>query len=138
MAASHSAPTAPPTRSGTSLSSGTLFAGVLILIVGVMHLLTGIAAIAKRDLFVIDSDEIFRIDLTAWGWVHVVIAALIIVAGIGIVSGKAWGFLSGIGFAALSILANFVFAPLYPFWSLVIIAVDVLVIWALAKQIAAN
>jgi len=133
-------PTTSPTttRSGTSLNAGTLFAGVLMLIVGVMHLLTGIAAIAKRDLFIVNSDEIFRISLVGWGWVHVVIAALIIIAGLAIVSGRAWGYATGIGFATLSILANFVFAPLYPFWSLVIIAVDVLIIWALAKQLATD
>ncbi len=122
------------TRTGASSSSWTLFAGVLILIAGVMHLLTGIAAIAQRDVFVIDSDEIFRINLTAWGWIHVVIAALIIIAGIGIVTGKAWGYLTGIALAAVSVLANFIFAPMYPFWSLVIIAVDILVIWALAAR----
>ncbi|WP_216897638.1 DUF7144 family membrane protein [Nocardia alni] len=124
------------TRTGASSTSWTLFAGVLILIAGVMHLLTGIAAIAKRDVFVVDADEIFRINLTAWGWIHVVIAALIIIAGIGIVTGKAWGYLTGIVFAAVSVLANFAFASMYPFWSLVIIAVDILVIWALAKQLA--
>ncbi|GAB2707569.1 DUF7144 family membrane protein [Nocardia thraciensis] len=125
-------------RSGRSVSSWTIFSGVLLLIAGVMHLLTGIAAIAERAVFVVDEDEIFRISLTGWGWLHVVIAALLLIAGVGIVNGKSWGYLGGIVMAALSVLANFIFAPMYPFWALVIIAIDVLVIWALARQLAAD
>ncbi|WP_280261857.1 DUF7144 family membrane protein [Nocardia wallacei] len=125
-------------RSGSSLSSWTIFSGVLLLIAGVMHLLTGIAAIAERAVFVVDEDEIFRISLTGWGWLHVVIAALLVIAGIGIVNGQTWGYLGGIVMAALSVLANFIFAPMYPFWALVIIAIDVLVIWALARQLSTD
>ncbi|GAA5084918.1 DUF7144 family membrane protein [Nocardia iowensis] len=125
-----------PVRTGPALSDMTIFAGVLILITGVLHLLTAIAAIAGRDIFVVTEDQVFLIDVSAWGWIHLVIAALILIAGFGVVTGKTWGYLAGIVMASLSILDNFLFAPIYPFWALVIIAIDVLVIWALARQLS--
>ncbi|MFX0575198.1 DUF7144 family membrane protein [Nocardia nepalensis] len=124
-----------PTKTGPALNDMTIFAGVLILIAGVMHLLAAIAAIAKRDFFVLTEDQVFQVNVSAWGWVHLVIAVLIIAAGIGIVTGQTWGYLAGIVMASISILDNFLFAPMYPFWSLVIIAIDVLIIWALARQL---
>ncbi|WP_225724554.1 MULTISPECIES: hypothetical protein [unclassified Nocardia] len=127
-----------PVRTGPVLNDMTIFAGVLILITGILHLLTAIAAIAKRDIFVVTEDQVFLLNVSTWGWVHLVIAVLVIVAGVGIVTGKSWGYLAGIVMAAVSILDNFLFAPIYPFWALVMIAIDILVIWALARQIAAE
>lgn len=123
-----------PARTGPLLNDMTIFAGVLILITGLLHLLTAIAAIAGRDIFVVTKDQVFLVDVSAWGWIHLVIAALFLIAGFGIVTGKTWGYLAGIVMASLSILDNFLFAPIYPFWALVIIAIDILVIWALARQ----
>ncbi|MEU7628821.1 hypothetical protein AB0C34_02395 [Nocardia sp. NPDC049220] len=120
------------------LSDMTIFAGVLILVAGVLHVLTAIAAIAGRDIFVVTEDQVFLVDVTAWGWIHLVLAVLMVSAGVGIVTGKTWGYLAGIVLAALSIVDNFLFASIYPFWALVLIAVDVLVIWALARQLAAE
>ncbi|MEU7765340.1 hypothetical protein AB0B25_09505 [Nocardia sp. NPDC049190] len=120
------------------LSDMTIFAGVLILVAGVLHVLTAIAAIAGRDIFVVTEDQVFLVDVTAWGWIHLVLAVLMVTAGVGIVTGKTWGYLAGIVLAALSIVDNFLFASIYPFWALVLIAVDVLVIWALARQLAAE
>lgn len=125
-----------PVRTGPVLNDMTIFAGVLILITGLLHLLSAIAAIAGRDIFVVTKDQVFLVDVTAWGWIHLVIAALVLIAGFAIVTGKTWGYLAGIVMAAISILDNFLFAPIYPFWSLVIIAIDILVIWALARQFA--
>ncbi|MEV6427363.1 hypothetical protein [Nocardia sp. NPDC051463] len=129
-------PVSTPTR--PALNDMTIFAGVLILITGVLHLLTAIAAIAGRDIFVVTQDQVFLVDVSAWGWIHLVIAALIVIAGFGIITGKTWGYLAGIVMASLSILDNFLFAPIYPFWALVIIAIDILVIWALARQLGAD
>ncbi|MFE7798091.1 hypothetical protein [Nocardia sp. NPDC057440] len=129
-------PASTPTR--PALNDMTIFAGVLILITGLLHLMAAIAAIAGRDIFVVTEDQVFLVDVSVWGWVHLVIAALIIIAGIGVVTGKTWGYLAGIVMASVSILDNFLFAPIYPFWALVIIAIDILVIWALARQLSAG
>ncbi|WP_330229202.1 hypothetical protein OHA40_24350 [Nocardia sp. NBC_00508] len=120
------------------LSDMTIFAGVLILLAGVLHMLTAVAAIAGREVFVVTEDQVFLIDVATWGWIHLVIGVLIVIAGFAIVTGKTWGYLAGIVLAALSILDNFLFVSIYPFWALVLIAIDVLVIWALARQLAAE
>ncbi|MGY4103683.1 DUF7144 family membrane protein [Nocardia sp. R16R-3T] len=127
-----------PTRTGPALNDMTIFAGVLILINGILHLLAAIAAIAKRDFFVLTEDQVFQVNVSVWGWVHLVIAVLIITAGIGIVTGRTWGYWAGIVMASISLMDNFLFAPMYPFWSLVIIAIDVLIIWALARQLGSK
>ncbi|UGT66021.1 hypothetical protein LTT66_22215 [Nocardia gipuzkoensis] len=119
------------------LGDMTIFAGVLILVAGVLHLLTAVAAISGREVFVVTEDQVFLVDVAAWGWIHLTIGVLVVIAGLGIVVGKPWAFLAGLVLAALSILDNFLFVSIYPFWALVLIAVDVLVIWALARQLAA-
>lgn len=119
------------------LGDMTIFAGVLILVAGVLHLLTAVAAISGREVFVVTEDQVFLVDVAAWGWIHLTIGVLVVIAGIGIVVGKPWAFLAGLVLAAISILDNFLFVSIYPFWALVLIAVDVLVIWALARQLAA-
>jgi hypothetical protein len=126
------------TTTRPALNDMTIFAGVLILITGLLHLLAAIAAIAGRDIFVVTEDQVFLVDVSTWGWVHLVIAVLIIIAGIGIVTGKSWGYLAGIVMASISILDNFLFAPIYPFWALVMITLDVLIIWALARRLAST
>lgn len=125
-----------PTRSGPALNDMTIFAGVLILIAGILHLFSAIAAIAGRNIFVVTEDQVFLIDVTAWGWIHLVIAVLAIAAGVAVVMGQTWGYVAGIVMASVSILDNFLFAPIYPFWALVLIAIDILVIWALARQLS--
>ncbi|MBF6218507.1 MULTISPECIES: DUF7144 family membrane protein [Nocardia] len=119
------------------LGDMTIFAGVLILVAGVLHLLTAVAAISGREVFVVTEDQVFLVDVAAWGWIHLTIGVLVVIAGLGIVVGKPWAFLAGLVLAAISILDNFLFVSIYPFWALVLIAVDVLVIWALARQLAA-
>jgi hypothetical protein len=74
----------------------------------------------------------FQFDVTTWGWIHLLVGLLVLFAGIAVMSGQTWARAIGIILAGLSALANFVFIPYYPFWSLLIIALDVFVIWALA------
>jgi hypothetical protein len=77
-------------------------------------------------------DYIFSFDLTGWGWVHLLLGILAAVAGFAVLQGQTWARVVGIVLAGLSMIANFLFLPYYPLWSLLIIALDVAVIWALA------
>lgn len=110
-----------------------LFAGVMMLVVGVYHALGGIAAIIQDPLYVTTPDNYtYTLDVTTWGWIHLVLGVLIAATGGGVLSGRGWGRFGGITIAALSMIANFLFLPYYPVWSLVMIALCVAVIWALA------
>ena len=73
----------------------------------------------------------FDFDVTAWGWIHLLLGVLVAVAGWAVFSGKLWGRMVGIVLASLSLIANFVFLPHYPLWSIIVIALDVAVIAAL-------
>ena len=116
----------------------TMFAGALLTVVAVFQILEGIAAIAKDTIFVRGLDYTWQFNIQTWGWIHLIIGLIGLATGIGIVLGQTWGYLIGVGIAGLSALTNFMFMPYYPFWSLAVIALDVLVIWALCKQIGSN
>jgi len=108
-----------------------MFAGVLMIIAGPWAIILGISAILNDKVFVTTQGYLYEFDITGWGWVHLILGVLVGGAGIGIIQGATWGRVVGIAVASLSLLANFLFIPHYPVWSILIIALDVLIIWAL-------
>jgi hypothetical protein len=108
-----------------------VFAGVMMLITGLFNGIEGLVALFRNEVYVVAPEYIFAFDLTTWGWVHLLVAILVAAAGVGVMSGRLWARLIGIAFALLSMIANFLFIPYYPVWSLLIITLDVFVIWAL-------
>jgi hypothetical protein len=111
------------------------FAGVLLLLASLFDLLQGMSAVHDDELYAAGSDYLFRIDVTAWGWVHIVIGLLGVGVSIGILMRKAWGMVTGMIVASLSILTNFTFLPVYPVWASFIIAFNLAVIWSLSYQL---
>jgi hypothetical protein len=109
-----------------------LFAAVMMMMVGVFQALAGLIAIVDDEFFVATKDYLFKFDVTTWGWIHLILGIVVAVAGWALLSRQTWARAVGIALAALSALANFLFIPYYPLWSLLIIALDVFVIWALA------
>ncbi|GAA0921702.1 DUF7144 family membrane protein [Pseudonocardia zijingensis] len=118
--------------SGPWVTGLALFAGILMIVVGIYHALGGIAAIIGDQLYVTTPDYTYTLDITSWGWIHLVLGAVIAVVGVGVVTGQAWARAVGVLVAALSMVANFMFVPYYPIWSVLMIALCVAVIWALA------
>ncbi|GAA4371908.1 DUF7144 family membrane protein [Nocardioides caricicola] len=113
----------------------TMFAGVLMLVSASFEILQGLSAIANDDLYAAGSDYLYKLDMTVWGWVHLVVGVLSAAVAIGILAGQAWAWLCGIIVVSLSMLTNFAALPHYPLWSLVVIAFDALIIWALCLQL---
>jgi hypothetical protein len=116
----------------------TTFAGVVLAMVSGWQILEAIAAIANDTVFVRGLNYTWEFDVTTWGWIHLVIGLIGLGTAIGILMGQTWGLIVGIMIAGISTLSNFMFMPYYPFWSMTIIAIDVLIIWALCRQIADN
>jgi hypothetical protein len=106
----------------------------MMLVIGVFQGMQGLAAILEDDLFVVGRAFAYELDLTTWGWVHLIGGIIVAVAGAFVLRGAFWAQIVGIVVAALSAIANFAYLPYYPFWSLLIIALNVLVIWALATH----
>jgi hypothetical protein len=109
----------------------SLFAGIMMIIVGVFNAMEGVVALARNEVYVATPRYLFAFDLTTWGWIQVILGIVVVVAGFGVVTGQLWGRLVGITIAVLTMLANFAFIPYYPIWSLLIIGLSVFVIWAL-------
>ncbi|MEU6477541.1 hypothetical protein ABZ858_11725 [Streptomyces sp. NPDC047017] len=124
--------TARPGRNSAWVTGGVTFAGVLMVVDGVLFVLQGIAAIARDKVYVRLDNYIYRINLTGWGWIILVLGVLAVVVGCGVLAGATWARVVGILLASVSLVAQFVFLPYAPVWSLFMMALDVFVIWALA------
>lgn len=109
-----------------------VFAAVMMMLAGGFQTIAGIAAIFEDEFYVVAPNYVFDLDVTAWGWIHLVLGVILFAAGAGVLSGATWARVVGITLASLSAFANFFFIPYYPVWSIVIIALDVAVIWALS------
>ena len=115
---------------------GAAFAGVMLATLGFFQALEGIAAIADDDVYVKGINYAYKFDLTTWGWIHLVLGIIAVGAGLGILAQQTWAHLVGLLIAFLSAVSSFAFMPYYPFWSIVILAFDIFVIWALCSIIA--
>ena len=111
-----------------------VFAGVMMIMLGVFHALEGLTAILKGQFFVATRNYLITIDMTAWGWIHLIGGVVVAVAGFFVFTGAVWARTIGVILAVLSAFANFLFIPYYPFWSLLMLAVDIFVIWALVAH----
>ena len=107
-----------------------IFASMLLMVLGVFNLLDGIAAVARSHVFIANAHYVVG-DLRAWGWVALILGALQALAGIGVLTGNQFARWFGVAVVGLNAFAQFFFIPAYPFWSLTIIAVDMVALWAL-------
>jgi hypothetical protein len=111
-----------------------LFAGLMMIMVGVFQAMEGLVAVVNDNFYVATREYLFQFNVTTWGWIHLILGAVVALAGWALLVGQTWGRMVGIIVALLSAISNFMFIPRYPVWSLLIIAVDVFVVWALAAH----
>ena len=107
-----------------------VFAAVLLVVVGFFNVIDGIAAIANSHIFIANAHYVIG-DLRAWGWVALILGALQILAALGVIVGNQAARWFGVGVIGLNAVGQMFFIPGYPFWSLMIIAVDVVALWGL-------
>jgi hypothetical protein len=117
-------------RSGTAVGF-TWFAAFMMILIGSFHIIAGLAGILEDEFYVTTPDWVLEFDATAWGWIHLIAGVIVLLAGFGLFSGAVWARTVGVTVATISAIANFIWLPYYPLWSLTIIAIDVFVIWAL-------
>jgi hypothetical protein len=101
-----------------------------MIMIGVFHAVQGLVALINDDFFVVAKDYVFTFDLTGWGWAHLVLGVVVALAGFFLFQGAVWARTVAVIAASVSIVANFLWMPYYPVWSMTVIAFDVFVIWA--------
>ena len=110
----------------------SFFAGFLMVLSGIFQTIAGLVALYKDEVFVVGEKHLVVFDYTQWGWIHIIIGIVLVISAISLINGHLWGRLVGITLATLSAVANFAFLEAYPIWSLTIIAIDILIIYAIA------
>ena len=107
------------------------FAGCLLLLVGAFNVIVGLVALFNGTVLVAGAAGALLFDLTGWGWVHLVVGVLLLLVGGGLFTNSTAARMAGIVLAGLNAIAQLAFLPVYPAWSLLIIALDVVVLWAI-------
>jgi hypothetical protein len=109
------------------------FAGFMMILVGFFQALAGFAALLQDDFYVIGQEYIFQFDSTTWGWIHLLLGVVLILAGLGVLRGGVVGRTIAVIIVGISAIANFIFLLGWgsPVWSTLLIALDVAIIWAL-------
>jgi hypothetical protein len=128
--------TAPPvtharTTSRTGWVGWLYFGGAMMVLLGTFNLIEGLVALFNDQYYVATSAGLLVFDITGWGWVHLIIGAVAIVVGIGVFTGAMWARICGVIVCAVNAIAQLAFLSAYPIWAVVVIALDILVIWAL-------
>jgi hypothetical protein len=126
-----------PRRSEQPVSGWALgaiaFAATLMTLSGIFQVLAGLVALFNDEFYVVARNYTFDLDVSAWGWIHLIIGLAVFATGLGLFARQAWAGVTAIVLLMLSALSNFFFIPYYPIWALVVIALDVWVIWALTR-----
>jgi hypothetical protein len=112
----------------------TMFASVILMVVGIFQALAGLAGILNDDKLLATEDIIISLDTTAWGWIHLILGVVIFFAGLGLLQGQVWARTVAVILASLSAIANFVWLPVQPWWAIIMITLDIFVIWAVTAH----
>jgi hypothetical protein len=108
------------------------FAALLLLVVGLVNLIHGVVAVAQDEIVLGNGPRVtVLLDVTAWGWVHVVLGAVLVLASVGLFMGQAWARVVAVLVVTVNMVTQVMNLPAYPVWSLLVIALDVVIIWAL-------
>lgn len=122
------------TRPVSPLAHGiAVFAGVIMIVAGAFQAIEGLAGIVNDEYLVVLPNYFLAFDLTLWGWLHLLVGLALLAIGVFVLRGATWARVAGMVVAGISALLNFIWLPYSPWWSLMVIGIDVLVIWALAN-----
>jgi hypothetical protein len=109
----------------------TAFAGIMMIMMGILWVISGLVAIFNDEFYVVTQNWIFQFDVSTWGWIHLILGAVILASGFGLFSGAVWARIVGVIIAVIAGLVAFTWLPYYPVWGIIFIAISIGVIWAL-------
>lgn len=127
-------PDAGPISAPSGAAIGWItFAGIVMIVAGSFEIIAGLAVLINPDSFT-GVDSIFEQNAESWGWWHLIVGAIVVLAGFGVFTGNVLARIVGVIGATVSAIAAFVWLPIYPVWGILVIAVDIAVIWALTAH----
>jgi hypothetical protein len=113
----------------------TAFAAMMMVLIGFFQASMGLVAVFNQEFYVATENYLFALDVGTWGWIHLIWGVIVLLAGFSVLSGQAWARAVGTIIAIVSAIQAFAFIPYQPFWSIIVIALSVLVIWALTTRV---
>lgn len=114
----------------TGWTGWVVFAGILMVLSGALWAIQGLIALFNDDLVIFGKEGALLLDITGWGWVHLILGLLLALSGVLVMRGNLFGRTIAVILVMLSIIVNFVWLPVYPVWAIVVIAIDVFVLYA--------
>ena len=107
-----------PTSTGQDWALGlTAFAAIFMMISGVVTAIQGIVALANSEFYVVGQEYTFEFDITAWGWILLLLGIVVAAVGVFLFMGQTWARWTALVIVALSMIANFAWVPYYPVWA---------------------
>ena len=126
-------PEAPISEPSGAAIGWIAFAGIIMIVGGSFQIIAGLAALINPDSFTA-VDSIFEQTAESWGWWHLIVGVIVVLAGLGVFTGNVLARIVGVIGATVSAIAAFVWLPIRPIWGILVIAVDLAVIWALTAH----
>lgn len=109
-----------------------VFAGTLMMILGVFHMFEGLIALFRHSYIAFPTSGLsIQVSYSQWGWLQLLAGVVVFLAGLGLFTGRMWARTLGVIVVSISALVNFAWANIYPFWSLTLLAIDFLVLYAI-------
>ena len=115
----------------TGWTGWVFFAGFMMIIAGIVQSISGLTALLNSKWLIIGEKNLLLLNFTTWGWIHLLMGVVILIAGFSVMHGAVWARTVGVIMTTLSIVANLAYVNTYPIWSIALIVIDILVIYAL-------
>src|SRR3954469_10599239 len=113
-------------RTEDNRSGWVFFAGYLMIVAGFFQMIAGLVALLKPSLYLATEKHLLLLNYNQWGWTHIIVGLILALSAGSLLAGRLWGRIVAITLATLSAIVNFGFIWAYPFWSLLIIAIDIM------------
>lgn len=115
-------------------AGGAVFAGIVAFVVGAFNVMDGLVALLRNDYYLVTSQDILVFDFAAWGWIWLVLGLVQIAVGAGILTGRPWARTAGVAMAVVAAIGQLAFLRAFPVWSVIVIALCVLLVYALTTR----
>jgi vacuolar-type H+-ATPase subunit I/STV1 len=124
-------PGSVPAGGRTAWSGWVWFAGIMMIMMGAFGAIEGLVALFRDQYYVVGPYNVLVFDITGWGWVHLILGVLVLLTGIALLADAGWARVVTVILVGLDALVQLAFIGVYPLWSIIVIAMCVIVIWAI-------